>query len=247
MYDQSISPLLERCTNEELDPLVKFLTSPLTSSLRHHSLYRANEPDHRQYIELIVKEIRLNAGHSIAHRLKSGPDGKDYYEALSDALIELGTRKEHIPDALIEREQLIVQKCIDTRFSKRDKDEQKQLLEEFYRGEWYDEKEIKKRRFYDDYLLHEPGKSWRKLRPGHVAATAKAKTQTYIKDKIKGKLVKTGIKFLFKRASGPIAIGLGLWDMLGPEWNMFIPVVCYISYLRNLKGMDTPETSIISN
>ena len=246
MYDDALTPLLERCTNKELDPLVDFLTSPLLTALERDPLYKRHAPNHRQYLDAIVKQIRLVAGHSILHRATTGPVGQDYYDGLEGALLELGVKKSLIPDLLSERELMLVKRCIDLHFDTRPEAEQRALMQEFYDGAWYhEERGIKKRGRFDDYLERVPGQR-RRLSPEKVAKTVRQKTSRYVQDKIKGKLFKTGLKLVLKRAAGPLGLAIEAWSWLGPSWRVFVPAACYIAYLRRLKGMDTPEHEIIS-
>ncbi len=244
MYDPALTPLLERCTNEELEPLVHFLTQPLTSTLARDPHYKLKSPDHRQYIEAIVKEIRLFAGHSIKDRISGGLVGQDYNEALGDALLELDVPKSSIPDDVIQREQILIKRCIDSAFDIQQEDSQHKLLDEFYRGTWFEDG-IRRRRLMDDYLQRRPGGK-RRISPRKAARIVNQKTRGYIKGKIKGKLFKIGLKMLFKSAAGPLGWGLGMWGWLGPAWRVFIPVACYIGYLRRLKGMDAVEERVIN-
>lgn len=246
MYDAALTPLLERCTNAELDPLVTFLTSPMLSALERDPLYKRHAPDHRQYIDAIVKHIRLVAGHTILHRATSGPVGQDYYDALEGALRDLGIEKGAIPDLLSERETMLVKRCIDQHFEARPAGEQHELMQEFYDGGWYhEERGIRKRGRFDDYLERVPGQR-RRLSPEKLARTVRQKTSRYVQDKIKGKIFKTGLKLVLKRAAGPLGLAIEAWSWLGPSWRVFVPTACYIAYLRRLKGMDTPEHEIIS-
>lgn len=244
MYDPALTTLLERCTNEELDPLVRFLTKPMTSALDRHPQYKTSFPDHRQYIDAIVKEVRLFAGHSIKHRVTGGLVGQDYNEALGEALVELGMKKGVLPDDVIQREQLIIRQCIDTNLKAQSDVTQKALIDEFYRGEWY-EQGISRHRTVDAYLQRMPG-GRRRISPRKLAHIARTKTRGFITGKLKGKLIKTGLKFLFKSAAGPLGWGIGVWGWLGPAWRVFIPVACYIGYLRHIKGMDGNQEPVIN-
>lgn len=244
MYDPALTPLLERCTNEELDPLVRFLTQPVTSTLKRHPQYKLKHPDHRQYIDAIVEEIRLFGGHSIKDRITGGLVGQDYNSALGEALAELGIKKSEFPDDVIQREQILIKQCIDSNLDAQSDTSQKALLDEFYRGQWY-ERGISRHRSSEAYLRRVPG-GRRKLSARKLAHSIKKKTSQYVTGKIKGKLFTLGLKMAFKTAAGPLGWGIGVWGWLGPAWRVFIPVACYIGYLRHLKGMDAIQEPVIN-
>ena len=248
MYDPALTPLLERCSNEELAPLVRFLTEPVTSTLKRSEAYRRKHPDHRQYIDEIAKEIRLFAGHSVTHRVTTpgGHVGQDYQRALGEALKELGVPSEAMPQGLLEREDLLVRRCIDSGFASRSEREQEELLQEFYRGDWYEEGKIAKRRKIHRYLQREAGGRHR-LSLRKVGQVTRQNLKGFFTGKIRGALIKRGMKYVLKRAAGPIGWGIDAWGWLGPAWRVFIPVACYLAYLRRLKGMDRERDEAVIN
>ena len=52
-------PLLSLCTKEDLAPLVEIILSKFTNSLADNVEYKAHNPHHTRYYNLIGDEIRL--------------------------------------------------------------------------------------------------------------------------------------------------------------------------------------------
>ena len=131
MYDENLTPLLESCSNEELDPLVNFLLEPRSSLLAKDPDYLRLNPDHGRYLGAIVKEIRLFGGHTIKDRVVGSP-GRAWRAIVRDALLELGVKAP--PLALREMEHTVVKLALDSEFDNLDKAAQDKLLDGFYRG-----------------------------------------------------------------------------------------------------------------
>lgn len=81
---------LKDCTSEDLGVLVAILTTGkdgdtrLTEELTVNPRYKAHNPDHRQYWDLIAGELQCFGGNSIATIFRGG-EGVLYKEVLTDA------------------------------------------------------------------------------------------------------------------------------------------------------------------
>ena len=68
--DRDLVPLLRSTSNELLDPLVGYLTKPLTSDLDLTNIYKTYYPDHLKYADEISAELQLFGGNTFANRIR---------------------------------------------------------------------------------------------------------------------------------------------------------------------------------
>ena len=230
MYDENLTPLLEKCSNEELDPLVNFLLEPRSSLLAKDPDYLCSNPDHGRYLGAIVKEIRLFGGHTIKDRVVGSP-GRAWRMIVRDALLELGVKAP--PLALREMEHAVVKLALDSEFDKLDKAARDKLLDGFYRGSLF-RSGLSQRTVLVDFISRAEGNvSTPELETEKVKRVLGQKAVGLVKKSLKGKAVSTGLKLVLRGAAAPIGVGLTAWDLLGPAYRVTIPVICYIAYLRH--------------
>lgn len=233
MYDENLTPLLESCSNEELDPLVNFLLEPRSSLLAKDPDYLRLNPDHGRYLGAIVKEIRLFGGHTIKDRVVGSP-GRAWRAIVRDALLELGVKAP--PLALREMEHTVVKLALDSEFDNLDKAAQDKLLDGFYRGSLF-RSGLSQRTVLDDFISRAEGNvATPEFETEKVKRVLGQKAVGFVKKTIKGKAVSTGLKLVLRGAAAPIGVGLTAWDLLGPAYRVTIPVICYIAYLRHKHG-----------
>lgn len=233
MYDENLTPLLESCSNEELDPLVNFLLEPRSSLLAKDPDYLRLNPDHGRYLGAIVKEIRLFGGHTIKDRVVGSP-GRAWRAIVRDALLELGVKAP--PLALREMEHTVVKLALDSEFDNLDKAAQDKLLDGFYRGSLF-RSGLSQRTVLDDFISRAEGNvATPELETEKVKRVLGQKAVGFVKKTIKGKAVSTGLKLVLRGAAAPIGVGLTAWDLLGPAYRVTIPIICYIAYLRHKHG-----------
>jgi uncharacterized protein YaaW (UPF0174 family) len=72
--DTDLVPLLRKCTNEDLDPLVQYILQKgwLSSELETTDVYKANQPNHTAYADEICSEIQRFGGHTFANLFRGG-------------------------------------------------------------------------------------------------------------------------------------------------------------------------------
>lgn len=72
--DTDLVPLLRKCTNEDLDPLVQYILQKgwLTSGLELTDVYKSNQPNHTVYADEISSEIQRFGGHTFANWFRGG-------------------------------------------------------------------------------------------------------------------------------------------------------------------------------
>lgn len=82
IHDDDLNPVLEEATNEELGVLHDIIMTKLSETLSIEDAYKRAYPDHRQYADLIAKEIRDFGGNSIANVFRG--KGPPYLEVVCD-------------------------------------------------------------------------------------------------------------------------------------------------------------------
>ena len=77
--DTDLVPLLRKCTNEDLDPLVQYILQKgwLSSGLELTEVYKSNQPNHTAYADEICSEIQRFGGHTFANLFRGG-EGASY-------------------------------------------------------------------------------------------------------------------------------------------------------------------------
>ena len=83
-YDADLTPLLNKCNNEDLEPLVQYIVEKgsVSETLSTDDLYEQYYPDHTKYINVIVEEIQDFGGDSFVNIFRGG--GPQYREILMD-------------------------------------------------------------------------------------------------------------------------------------------------------------------
>ena len=93
MADLTLAPLLRRCSNEDLEPLVKLLTDPVTADLDDEEKYQKYYPDHSQYTEEIAHHLRRFGGNTLVNIPRG--EGPSYEEIVQDVADKLGVEYEY--------------------------------------------------------------------------------------------------------------------------------------------------------
>ncbi len=83
IFDRDLNPILEKASDEDLEPLVEYLKKKFSENLTIHDTYKLHEPAHSEYADLIAKEIRDMGGNSFANSFRRGK-GPDYHEIVCD-------------------------------------------------------------------------------------------------------------------------------------------------------------------
>lgn len=82
VFDKDLTPLLHRCDNTDLEPLVNIITTAPSQTLTIRERYRTHNGDHRTYIDEIVYEITSFGGNSLANLVRGR--GVPYAEMVRD-------------------------------------------------------------------------------------------------------------------------------------------------------------------
>ena len=88
--DDDLLPLLRKCTNKDLEPLVSYITNNggLTSELELTEAYKKHYPNHKMYVDEIAAEIQKFGGNTIVN-LARGGKGVPYREIVCDVAKKL--------------------------------------------------------------------------------------------------------------------------------------------------------------
>lgn len=87
VFDKNLNPILEIAGNDDLAPLVQYLSDKISEDLTNHEVYKKHEPDHSKYADLVAKEIRDMGGNSFANIWRG--EGPSYHEIVSDVASKL--------------------------------------------------------------------------------------------------------------------------------------------------------------
>ena len=88
MHDSDLTPLLSDCTNEDLEPLVSYLSGPYTQALTRSDGYKKHHPNHRAYVDDIVHELQMFGGNTFMNILR-GFRGVPYATIVRDVCYQL--------------------------------------------------------------------------------------------------------------------------------------------------------------
>lgn len=225
IFDPHLTKLLEQCTNDELDVLYTYLSTRTTSSLKRHPAVQRHHPDHSQYIDALIGEIRLFGGNTLTNRFKRSEVGEPYFQIVRRLLKELGQRS-FVWD-IKQMERRLVELTLDTDFDKFDRSKQRDLMDTFYDGKFFTQG-------LNNYTVLEKMLSREDTaNPEFDKNKAKRVAMQEAGNFVKGKLASTALKFAARSLAGPIGWGLTAWKLLGPADRVLIPTIWYVSYLRH--------------
>ena len=228
---------LRRSSNEDLEPLVKYLTKPVTEELSAKEKYKRHYPNHREYVDEITFELRLFGGNTIANLIRGG-QGLPYKEIVQDVASKL--KVDYTDDDSVEEVELkILIEILKRSFDKMSDVERDEVIREFEKAGG------SKLDFSNGFpmatvMVQIIMSSSRKLayQIATIVASVIAKT-------VLGQGLKLVGANLMKRAfigrmigvfTGPIGWTItAIWtaiDISGPAYRVTIPCVCHIAYLR---------------
>lgn len=122
----NIRQLLERVSNDDLEPLVEYILKARTESLSKQVDFKRWHPEHRRYASAILDELRLFGGNSFANLWrKSGPS---YTEVVRDVAGKLKVKGVGSME-LIELEEAMVQSILRQALEKSSGEDRRELEE----------------------------------------------------------------------------------------------------------------------
>ncbi len=237
--------LLRQLNNEELAPLVEYITKASTEELTEKENYKNYNPDHKKYIRDIYDEIRLFGGNTFANIFRG--TGPDYLEVLQDAAKKIGAKD--IADlSVLETEQRMLEVLLRKALKEASGEDREELEEALYQA-GLEQKNLKA--FIGGAALASllTAAAYRLMleQVSLIAANAIAK-------QFLGHGLRMGAGAAMGRIGGvllgPIGwVITGIWtaiDIAGPAFRVTIPCTIHIAMLRQ-KWLCKKESEIMEN
>jgi hypothetical protein len=136
-YDNDLNPLLEKASNEQLQPLVDIITGTFSNWLTTDETYKNHNPNHVMYADLIASELRSFGGNSFANFARTIvqdvdgklPVGPKYKEIVCDVAGQL--KVNFNPKSDVTRiERAILEKILEDSLENTPDNDLKEMLEE---------------------------------------------------------------------------------------------------------------------
>ena len=239
IHDDDLNPVLDGATNEELGVLHDIIMTKLSETLSIEDAYKRAYPEHRQYADLIAKEIRDFGGNTFANVFRG--EGPPYREIVWDVAKAIKAPFSRA-DAIEEIESSILATILSKAFEKMSEKDKLDLLDQI-------------------------GKSNRAaLKGGSVAAfQAVFRAGGFASYKLMLIVVNAVVKGTIGRslplvanaalarvmgiATGPIGWALtsllAVIQIAGPSYKVTIPSVTYIAMLRSQKMLHCPKCAAV--
>ncbi len=235
--DDDLLPLLRRCSSEELDNLVGYLTQRggITSQLEATAAYRQWFPEHARYADEIAAEIQKFGGNTVLNIMRGGV-GVAYRDIVCTVSGRLKVKADRNgPVARIEEQILL--KVLEQSWEKMSTNEKQALLEG---------------------ILPETGAAGLPrefpttlVQAAIIAGGGLAAYQLWliVAGAVSRATLQRGISFVASAAlsrwaaafAGAVGLGIAaLWtffDVLGPAYRVLIPCVLHIAMLRQLYAL----------
>jgi uncharacterized protein YaaW (UPF0174 family)/transcriptional regulator with XRE-family HTH domain len=126
--DTDLMPLLRKCTNEDLDPLIQYiLQKGWLNKLEMTEVYKKNQPNHTAYVDEICSEIQRFGGHTIANVLRGG-EGATYKQIVCAVANRLKVNFNENREVEVIEEQILL-KILEKAWGRMTDEEKAQLLE----------------------------------------------------------------------------------------------------------------------
>ena len=248
--DDDLLPLLRKCSSEDLEPLVSYITNKggLTSELELTKAYKKHYPNHKMYVDEIAAEIQKYGGNTIINIARGGK-GVPYREIVCD-----------------------VAKKLKVNFNKKRETEfiEQQIALKLLERAWEKMTDEEKRVFMDELGLEHKSKSHIVDFP-IMALQALVKLGGFAPYKISLILANATAKAIMGRGlslatnaaiarylsvfAGPIGWAVTtiwtIFDLASPAYRVIVPCVAHIAMLRQKyalldKGADLTEDLKIS-
>jgi uncharacterized protein YaaW (UPF0174 family) len=249
--DDDLIPLLRRCSSDELDNLVGYLTQRggISSQLKTTEACRRWFPDHAKYADEISAEIQKFGGNTILNIIRGGV-GVTYREIVGNVAARLKATYDKT-QTTEQIEQQILLKVLEKSWEQMSPTEKKALLE----GIMPDTGAADLPREFPMALVQAAiiaGGGFISYKLSLIVAGAIARAA-----------LQRGITFVAGTAvarwaaafAGAVGLGIAalwtLFDVLGPAYRVIIPCVLHIAMLRQLhtlkqNGVDPHATSAVS-
>ena len=210
MADFTLAPLLRKCSDDDLEPLVKFIKkAELTETLSESYGYCTHYPKHSKYADQIAHHIRLFGGNTIVNIPRG--EGPPYKEIVQDVANKLGVNYEYYDS--VERVEMKIIKEIFDRSLKEMSDKKKEEVFKDFKKEGED--------------------NWDFSAGSPLALLMAATVANGIAKMVLGRVIGGRVITIL---AGPIGwVITGIWTAIsiaGPAYRVTIPCVCHVAYLR---------------
>jgi uncharacterized protein YaaW (UPF0174 family) len=235
--DPDLIPLLRKCSDEELENLVGYLTRKggVSSQLKSTRVYRKWHPEHSKYCDEIAAEIQKFGGNTILNIIRGG-EGVFYRDIVCKVAgrLKVSYDKSKPIDQI---EQQILLRVLEKSWGNMSDGEKKALLE----GIMPDTKAEDLPKEFPTALLQAAiiaGGGFASYKLSLIVAGAVARAT-----------LQRGISFIASAATarwaaafaGAVGLGIAalwtLFDVLGPAYRVLIPCVLHIAMLRQLQAL----------
>ena len=232
MADTTLLPVLRKCSDEDLAPLVRFIkkaefTETLSKSYGYHTHY----PKHSMYVHQIAHHVRLFGGSTIVNFFRD--EGPPYKEIVQDVARKL--KVDHESYESVERIELkILIDMLKRSFDRMSDKEREEVIKAFERAG------AENMNFHTGFpaaaILAQIGVKM----SGFLAYQIAVIVANGVAKAVLGHGLRIATNAALTRAlaifAGPIGwIITGLWtaiDIAGPAYRVTIPCVCHVAYLR---------------
>ena len=210
MADFTLAPLLRKCSDDDLEPLVKFIKkAELTETLSESYGYCTHYPKHSKYADQIAHHLRLFGGNTIVNIPRG--EGPPYKEIVQDVANKLGVNYEYYDS--VERVEMKIIKEIFDRSLKEMSDKKKEEVFKDFKKEGDD--------------------NWDFSAGSPLALLMAATVANGIAKMVLGRVIGGRVITIL---AGPIGwVITGIWTAIsiaGPAYRVTIPCVCHVAYLR---------------
>ena len=235
--DDDLIPLLRRCSSEELDNLVGYLTQRggIASQLEATAAYRQWFPDHARYVDEIAAEIQKFGGNTILNIMRGGV-GVAYRDIVCNVAGRLKVKADR--SGPVERiEEQILLKVLEQSWERMSAKEKQALLE----GILPETGAAELPREFPTTLVQAAI-----IAGGGIAAY---QLWLVVAGAVSRATLQRGISFVASAAltrwaatlAGAVGLGIAalwtLFDVLGPAYRVIIPCVLHIAMLRQLYAL----------
>jgi uncharacterized protein YaaW (UPF0174 family) len=229
--DNDLIPLIRKCDNDDLDPLVSYLTrrGRISSQLDLADVFKKHNPNHKMYADEISAEVQKYGGNTIANIGRRGK-GVSYKEIVCDVgkRLKVNFNKKREVEFI---EQQILLKVLETAWEKMSEEEKRILMNEL--GDDYKSMPIP---------IHFPVPAIQSLI--QLGGFVPYKLAVIVANGIAKALLGRGLSFAANAAltrymavfAGPIGWAItAIWtifDIAKPAYRVTIPCVLHIAMLR---------------
>jgi uncharacterized protein YaaW (UPF0174 family) len=250
--DADLIPLLRRCSSEELDNLVGYLTrrGGVSSQLKSTRAYRRWYPEHIHYVDEIAAEIQKFGGNTIFNIMRGGV-GVTYREIVCKVAARLKVQYGKT-DAIDRVEQQILIRVLEKSWKNMTDGEKAALIEGIFPETGADDLPGEfPTALLQTAIIAGGGLASYKLSLIVAGAIARASLQ-------RGIVFVAGTSVARWATAFTGAVGLGiaalwtLFDVLGPAYRVLIPCVLHIALLRQLhvlkeNGLDPGDPQAVGD